>query len=568
MSGRSRLSRLFATALALVPIVSSACSFATGPDHLIENHCRDHSDCPNDARCDVELAACVTSPEESLSVAMEVTLGETMGGAAFSFPAEPVHGPMARDLTLPRVVNVIGNVRWNDAPVSADITFSRDGAFAGSASLRARTSSLAMARLAPDNKTADYAVKLVPNRVYEILIEPTGEHTQALPPLRRMIDLQANGDIVRFDIDYPAELASLQGVVGFAGGAVAETSELESLLVRAIEPLSGRVVSSTGVTSSEGHFEIRIDPNVTSYVLRITAGPDRPEFPTFDIDPRYLFPDADRLRILVPHLAPIAYVGRVERQVATGLPELVSGATVSLVSTDVSDAETRVTGTFRTTVRTGDDGTFEAHVPPGSYEVVVTPPADSPLGVLAIKDVRILSAADGTTRGQTFTLMERATFAGDVVTSDGRFMRGATVQATANGAAALEDEQHEELLAARYNRSSDAVTGENGSFALKLDIGTYDLAIKPPPESGFPWIVAPDLVIGFAESTVANRFEFGAPVPLSGTLRDANGDIVRGAEVRAYGVLGGENDVRRSVLIGRAISDEQGHYMLLLPSEI
>jgi hypothetical protein len=154
-------------------------------------------------------------------------------------------------------------------------------------------------------------------------------------------------------------------------------------------------------------------------------------------------------------------------------------------------------------------------------------------------------------------LPERAAVGGTVLTGDERQMRDAAVTATALGRAL------EELSAARFNRTGQTTTDPTGQFNLPLDIGVYDLFIKPPSESNFPWVVRPDLVVGSSERSYSGEYEVTAPIPVTGTLT-----AHPGAEVRAYAVITDESGIERNVAVGRAVVQADGAFRLLLPSRL
>jgi len=313
-----------------------------------------------------------------------------------------------------------------------------------------------------------------------------------------------------------------------------------------------------------------MDPGAASYVLHISAGSERPLFPTISADPSYHFPDAEGvLRILVPQVEPLRYIGFVE---ACAEPVLgcddddsavsrVSGALLTLRSEDFFDETTGVTGEFQTTTRTDESGKFEVDLLPGTYEVVVSG-AGSDHGVRA-ETVRLDASDMDTIMGQVFVLPPRARIGGEVQTRDLHPVQGATVHADALGRTEMLPDE-----AARYNRSADTVTDSDGRFILGLDVGAYDLVVRPPPEAGFPWIVSPDRRIGFTGGHLRDRFEFSTPVVVMGELHDTNGMAVVGAELAAHGLITSAEGDARAVELGRATTDEEGRYVLLLPPRL
>src|SRR5690606_38803068 len=204
--------------------------------------------------------------------------------------------------------------------------------------------------------------------------------------------------------------------------------------------------------------------------------------------PTYLFPDdSGLLRILVPKVSSVRYIGFVEGcmdaagcEAESAPTERVADALLSFRTEDFFDDLTGVRGFFQTSVRSDETGKFEVEVLPGTYEVVVTA-SGGQHGVLA-ETVRFEPRGLEEVRGQVFVLPPRTPAAGMVVAPDQRAVADAVVQATALGLAVGA------VPAARYSRSADTVSAAEGTFRLGLDVGTYDFVVKPPPESGFPWV--------------------------------------------------------------------------------
>lgn len=558
----------------LLPFGLSACSFEEAAPELVENRCSSDADCPG-AICDVGTHMCITPTSMPWRIAVEVTPGTDPLGASPATqtfgPYDVAGGPARQDLPLAPSINVIGNVSWGgtDDPIQATVKFTLAGEFEGAPPITRETNTLATPIMAADGEPADFGVRVVQNRRYDIVIEPTGTSAGLLPPLRTTREVPGGGDFVRINFEYPAELVMLKGVV-----IGADETPVDGLHVQAVEIESGRAVSSIGVTGSgdvPGAFELNLDPEAAPFVLRIRGGPDRPLFPTLFADPAYFFPDeTGYARILVPMLSRIRYRGRVTPR---DDPEGVENAVLTFRSVDVFDDTTGVTSSFKTTATTDRAGVFEVDIFPGTYDIVVTPPPEmrevgsdgtvpSQLGVL-FETLRILAPATGEELvGQTFELPRRARLGGTVQTSDERPIPGATVQALALN-------RMGESRAAPYNRSGETVTDATGQFTLPLDLGAYDVIIKPPAGSNFPWRVAPAMVFG-SSVVVQNTFEIGAPVPLNGVVigpgDDASG--MAGAEVQAFAIVEEEGGAVRAIPVARTMSREDGSYTLLLPPRL
>lgn len=549
----------------LLAAFGAGCSFSSESKTLVENRCRTESDC-QDASCDIEIGMCVSTAPSAMRVVLElVPMNERDGLAATPIAFDPIdiNGPTEQNLMLPSGITVVGTVRWDGLsgrPVPAEVSFFERDELEGLASTPIVTTTQS-ASFETAVGEADYTARLVTNASYSVLVEPRGDAENMLPPLWiENVKIGGNGDMIQFPIPY----WSLEAMPLLHGQIVDAEGPVDGLQVRAIETATGRVISSTGITGGRrqrpGEFTLRFVPSSGPYVLRIIAGEDRPLFPTVTVDPRYLYPDEENMaRVLVPALQSVQYIGTVEAMSPVGMK--VEGASLIFRSEEVLDANTQVTGIFHATATSGRDGKFEVSLLPGTYEVVVTPPSGADMGVL-VESVHIAApAGGGSLMGQLFELPPRAHLGGTVFTSDRRAMAGATVQAFALGATM----EQPRSPAAAYNRSNDTVTHATGLFDLPLDVGTYDLVIKPPSGSGFPWIVSPEFVIGEGERVLSGAFEFAAPVPLHGTVESMPGVPVVGVELRAYAIVDAPEGGSRAIQIGTATSDEEGEYMLLLP---
>ncbi|MCS6798009.1 MAG: carboxypeptidase-like regulatory domain-containing protein [Myxococcota bacterium] len=544
--------------------LAAGCSLVVDVDARVENRCGSDDDCERSGglRCDRELGMCVRPPERPMRVLLTVAAAEGRDHAAWLVGPFEVAAEGWMDLPeLPPIVTVFGTTRYRGERVAARVRLRRVPPFDGAPELSFEAPPRASALLAADEREADYELRVAAGADYDVLVEPTGEQAAVLPPLRRRIGIPTGGTAARLDLDWPAELVSIRGVVVDADGV-----PLGGLQVRAVDA-AGELLSSTAITSvtpgSSGSFEIRLTSAdaASSFLLRLNGGPERPLFPTMLVDPAYLIaePETGGVRVLVPRLEPIRYAGIVER--ASG--ERVAGATVELVA-ELHDSDTGVRGSFRTMATTVADGSFEAMLLPARYEVVVTPPAprDEARGsadAVLVESLRIERPATGELSGQLFTL-PRAARLGGSVTAGGRPLADATVHAAARGTPLPE------VPAARFNRSRTVVTDRSGAFRADLDAGAYDVTVRPPPDSGFPWHVVPDLATR-ADLALVHEVAMSAPVPVGGRLRSADGSL-GGAEVRVWVLHESDAGPPRGVEVARATTDPRGELLLLLPAAL
>jgi hypothetical protein len=343
------------------------------------------------------------------------------------------------------------------------------------------------------------------------------------------------------------------------------------MIVRAVEPVTGRVVSSTYTTGSDptqptGYFELRLAPGTEpSWLFTINASGARIEegrpSPTFSVDPSALIEGTEGVTILVPPVSTqvITYRGFVEVADHAGQG---TGATLTFTARNVLDETTQVIGTFRAMVATSDEpgyeGEFTAVLLPGAYDVVVTPTSSEHA---VVREMVSLESAAGEVSGQVFAVPLRTRYQGTVQTLDAEPMVNAQVRGQARGstfASTLPD-------VAVYARSSDTVTDADGLFALPLDIGLYDVIVEPPSGTNWPWAIDRDVPVGAPDARPAHIFELRPPVPLSGRATFAGGLPVASGEVRAYAIVDEGAGATRAVQIGRAQTDAEGRFTVLLP---
>ena len=144
-------------------------------------------------------------------------------------------------------------------------------------------------------------------------------------------------------------------------------------------------------------------------------------------------------------------------------------------------------------------------------------------------------------RGVQLSLPTSAFLAGKVLTSASMPLSNATIEAHALGRPDAVELPHDDRSVTNYNRSSETLTDSAGAFKLPVDLGSYDVVIKPLIESGFPWQVRTDVGVGLGarNDPAGNIIDMPSPVVVSGTLRyPRRGEkaqaTLAGAEIEAY----------------------------------
>lgn len=578
--------------LGLALLLLPACgTFITGP----ANRCESDADCAT-GTCDVALQVCIGTPPTTMRIGLEVRpQTEPFGGSVqpVAFDVFTVDGPTVQDLTLPIGIPTTGVVRdtMTGLLLSADIELTLVSPIPGGPATTIVVQASEESRIAEDGYEFNFATQLLPNREYRVTVIPTGDWRALRPPMRfstrymspdyglaRLEFLQYPGACVDPASEAGPCLAELQGSVRGTDGLAQN-----GMVVKLVDRVSGAAISSRYVTGRDveqpdGYFHVVFPVeswrNSADWFLHISpssalveeSGPS----PTFTVAPTALLEVEGMVTVLTPDFDAlrITYSGIVE----TSDARPVANAAVQFTANDIVDPTTGVIGAYTTTVFTNADGAF-ADVPlfgtaegvdPPNYEIVITPSqTDDALGVL--REGRILGSSAA---GQLFTVPNRARLNGTVQTVDGLRMTNALVVSRPRGG----DRDGTLERVAFFARSSNTVTDPDGLFDLPLDIGLYDIVVEPPMGSGFPWRIDRDVAIG-GSGAPRPVYELAHPVPITGVATwgidgpDGHPIPVANGEIRAYGLVDDGAGVR-AVEVGRATTDTNGSYMLLLPPSI
>lgn len=555
----------------------AACDFSSPETQTLENSCATASSCAAGTCVD---RICIDDSGASLEVAIEVlrssTDPERAIPASWAFAAESVSSGTVRDLDLPATRELRGLVRWADARVPATLRFVRrmQPSVASLAPIAVEVETLRDEASVDGEQVYDFNVLLVAGETYDLVVTPRSDMVvnpsagmapaiRSLPPL--YLVLQVDGGVtaepMRFDIAFPTDLSNecteIQGTSCTLQGEVFSVdSELEiaqpepGLQVRAIDESSGRVVSSIGETDELGRFAIRIGETAPSYLIRITSSVGRDPFPSVSVDPALAFPnDPVENRIYIPRLSPVQFTGRVRDRDETPVPN----ATVRFLSTGIfAGTELGLEGSFSASATTDEEGRFGVPLLAGFYAITVTPPDDgkSSWGVLTAEAL----VGEEVTATEALIVPEQIGFRGWVATFLDEPAAGVTVLARARTGAET----------GLVNRTRETVTNELGAFAMSLDAGLYDVHVKVSPETGFPWLVEPELPVSADDGELSQGYLLEPPIPLQGLVRTSQGESVANAVIRAHILKSSEDGAIRSIQVAETVSGEDGSYRLLI----
>jgi hypothetical protein len=280
-------------------------------------------------------------------------------------------------------------------------------------------------------------------------------------------------------------------------------------------------------------------------------------------------PGAYDLTVELPKLpAPIQYAGTIQLcEASKGFENLL----VSLRSSGlaISNMPQGISASFSVSASADRESPtrqkFCTRVVPGEYVVLVTPPANVTCEIFAQRR-QILAPTDD--EPTLLDLRAPTKLNGKIVDNDMAPMANATIDAIALGIDSTDLLAENDPTVPNYNRSRQTSSDSNGSFALYVDVGVYDLIVKPPMQSGYGWQIRPGLSVGGARrEDFATRVELSPPSLVEGSLHypDAKEQAsLAGADVHAYTVEDEGTPNARGVEIGHTQADEDGNVMLLI----
>jgi len=554
--------------LALALLAVAGCSFDSPEVQTIENSCANDVNCPTGV-CDGNI--CIDDSGASVDVAIEVLRDASniplATPASWAIGPESFSGSSTRDVDLPATREVRGLVRWDGLRVPSTLRF-------------VRRMNEAVAPLTPvpvevdtlrePSGGYDFSAVLVAGETYDVVVLPSSDmvmsRTEAtvpairsLPPL--YLELRVTDDDLtaplRFDVAFPASLAencteNIDTGCTLAAEVLSVANQVElpeaGLQVRAIDKNTARVVSSIGETDEYGRFAIRISDSAADYLIRVTSSVGGDPFPSVSVDPDAAFA-GDPKRIYIPRLDPVQFTGRVRD--GDGSP--VPGATVRFLSIGIFDgSQLGLEGSFSALATTNEDGHFGAELLPGFYSISVAPPEDveNTWGILSAG----ASVGEGFTEAEALVVPSQVSLRGEVTTFRDESAPGVTILARAR--------LSEDL--GIMHRSQEAVSDDLGTFAMSVDNGLYDMHVKMSSETGFAWLVEPELAMSPEFGDLARGYRLDPPIPIRGVIRTSDGEPVPNALIRAYVLARTEGAASRPIQVAESVSSEDGSYRLLI----
>lgn len=571
---------VLALGLAVASCMAIEATIVPGAD---VNRCGADDDCAaGGGVCDLELGGCVDPRLLDQGLVLQVVEPVTAASSEHRLVASEVNAAEPTTLRVERPGRVRGLVvdtRATDgaAPLPARLTFRRrtdlDGLTVDPLYAESSKRTFSDGRGEANNFEAQ-----LPPGTYAVEVEPTVETPvqgaeQLYYPQRQVVEVPAGGGpVVYVDFRYPPEARRIVGVVSDAAG-----QPLSGVRIFARDPGSGARLSNVALTGCEGgpedeacgRFELAVGPEVEAFRLRMEGAEADPRLPTVDRgEYRVNDPDGDGVTdvgsVRFPAIGdPVLVSAQVVGEDRAGVRSPLAGATVLFRTDAIGDPASPV-GSLEARATTDEDGQTVAEgrlappdgggiwLPPATYVVTVTPPPESDYASAEL-EVTVEAPGEGEAPlDLDLPVGPRQEVAGVVTTPSGAAVPRVRLEATAEDGSVF-----------------SAVGEDDGSFALGVDPGRYDLLVATPEASLLPWvpILAVSIFDDLARDVVA---PYGAPVrgrivreldPDSGETEAA----LEGATVHAFVEVETAEGGSRLVRVGRATTAEDGSFTILVP---
>ncbi len=394
---------------------------------------------------------------------------------------------------------------------------------------------------------------------YERTISPDPPFDSAFPPDVDIVSVPGGdnpGENVSpaLDVTTRTTLAGDRTIPTFnltrAAGLVGWTAYLRDAtskrILSTVQPLSG--TTAAGIVLATSHHPL--DKDALTNAELVMAPPAAHPIPKGVFAPAGMLElPANLTYVALP--SPVAVHGTIVSADGTPVPADLVFEAVGIDELGSSRPNTTnfefVARATTITERQGGAATYSIVLPSGQYRFSVRPLDGS--YAITVREPFVVGALSTPTAARDVTVDAKRAVRGRASVADGRAVFGARVDAlplscfTAASKGCLP-------------RPGQTTTAEDGSFALSLDPGGYELRVQPPEGTNLPWSVQPILV----GSTPLDLKPIVIPAPahLGARLADPDGNPVVRAILRMFDMPAGG----AAIEVARTMTDSTGRYDL------
>ncbi|MEZ4225607.1 MAG: hypothetical protein R3B13_31935 [Polyangiaceae bacterium] len=592
--------------LAIAMLALGGCSVASEDEAgagIPHNQCEKDSDCGEGGVCMSTPGVCVAKSGQFSTVLFEISAPSSateFSGVRFiqtrtDVPADGTRSGDDFTLMLDLVATVSGSVAPTRGAHQQDCNLDYQGSATVPVSLTF-TPSERLLGLPTQSYTAkaekvgdEYAFHLdMPAGVYDLYVEPdqdliaTASPTACavVPQLFKDVAIESGSVALNLSAAPPSQLTV---TVDWQPPGTADVTEnalttLEGWSVDVMDPTTGRILSAPAT------LEATADGYITTVDYAAVVGSGTAEGkelvrlrPPDEVIAPTLVVERATLDAFSVGEGKINQLGGVPKAVAvkgsfveTADGKLVEGTTaLKFVAKKLGFLKSGTLFAFERDVE-AKDGAFDIDLLPGEYDVYIVPPPGSGLA-LTMRSLQIGKQPLQQT-GKTLTVETASDLAGAVFAPTGAPLAGAPIHSVASPVAV------DPLLVAAGTaplkpQAANSVVGSDGGFILQSDPGTFDLSVRPDGQSGFAWLVRPNVAV---TSPLHQLGDLTLPLPVSyvGTVSVLDDVVVPNALIRAYVFMGESGytpdpEQASSVLqVAEARADSSGKFTLLLPSKL
>ena len=597
--------------VALVAIAGCRINALEGAEYVgPKNRCE--LGCPVDAQCidDRCVAEQTTYP---LIIDATPPLSATYApGVTFTISVDDRRGG-SRKLELPETATVVATLDTGTAlPLS--LRLERVGAVPGTAAATFEAKSIARAVKTPP-------LSIPPGNYYVFVAPAEDAALTAYPPVqlrgedRKPLVVTFASGPQELQISYaPTSFRTIDVDFKDSSGAPL-TIPSEARDIRVIDETTGRLASTVGHTCvspgkplatsvklqlapelADHHYTLRVEPAAVS-----CSAATAPVTSTIDFDLQALDVEGrgNKVTVQLPKNRAVFVKGLVRQYSPTKNGGPIEGDII-LRSVKLDD-DTKVGRAFSTLKLPIDRaGTFRDIILPGTYRADIIPSSDLrsfPSSTFAIcVDCSVPSqdpmAKPGARTAEfyvdgngvlTFEVAPRVKLKGSAAGFDNALFTLGTWEASTStsgstmsvGGARLITRAQSGLLTILQDKVGNRwniVAGVGPEYVeASVDPGVYDLVVRTPEASDYPWVVRPRVDVTATSKLDLGTIVASPPVIFTGRVVDPGGAAIPRATIRARALIT-ETDLKKpplgAILVGETRADDNGNYRLVVPSAL